>query len=98
MPDGYPAAPWRLHGSMWVTLFWLPHAGVGADDVRPAGLYGAAWVDYVEPSPLSYRELLVARPVRDGVVPRVRITDIWVDSPASRDGGRALWAIPKGLA
>ncbi len=25
------------------------------------------------------------------------ITDIWVDSPDSRDGGRALWAIPKEL-
>ena len=28
----------------------------------------------------------------------MRITDIWVDSPASRDGGRSLWAIPKELA
>ncbi len=96
--SGYPPAPWDLHGSMWVSLFWLPRAGRGVDGVRPAGLYGAAWVDYVEPSPLTYRELLVARPVRAGVLPRVRITDIWVDSPASRDGGRALWAIPKGLA
>jgi hypothetical protein len=26
------------------------------------------------------------------------ITHIWVDSEASRDGGRALWGIPKGLA
>jgi hypothetical protein len=26
------------------------------------------------------------------------ITHIWVDSPASRDGGRALWGIPKELA
>ena len=26
------------------------------------------------------------------------ITHIWVDSEASRDGGRALWAIPKDLA
>ncbi|UMG91960.1 acetoacetate decarboxylase family protein [Nocardioides sp. TF02-7] len=25
------------------------------------------------------------------------ITDIWVDSPASMAGGRALWAIPKDL-
>jgi hypothetical protein len=27
----------------------------------------------------------------------VNITDIWVDSADSRDGGRDLWAIPKGL-
>ena len=34
----------------------------------------------------------------DGPARQVRITDIWVDSPASRDGGRSLWAIPKELA
>ncbi|VXB20026.1 acetoacetate decarboxylase [Nocardioides sp. AX2bis] len=98
-PDGppYPDAPWHLHGSMWVSLFWLPRAAEGAGGVRPRGLWGAAWVDYADPSPLTYRELLVARPVRRGAAVRVEITDIWVDSPASRDGGRALWAIPKGL-
>jgi acetoacetate decarboxylase len=64
---------------------------------RPAGLYGAAFVDY-RAGTLTYRELLVARLVRDGAVPRVSITDIWVDSPASRDGARSLWAIPKDLA
>ncbi len=100
----FPQAPWRLHGTMWLSLLLLPRAGEGVDGPRPAGLWGAAWVEYVEPSPLTYRELLVARPVgrsrgaRAGVGPRVRVTDIWVDSPASRDGGRALWAIPKGLA
>jgi hypothetical protein len=30
--------------------------------------------------------------------PRVTITEIWVDSVASRDGGRELWGIPKDLA
>ncbi len=83
---------------MHVTMFWLPRAARGVDGPRPAGLYGAAWVEYAEPSPLTYRELLVARPVRVGAGVRVRITDIWVDSPASMAGGRALWAIPKGLA
>ena len=47
---------------------------------------------------LTYHELLVARLVRAGRSAHVRITDIWVDSPASRDGGRSLWAIPKHLA
>ena len=63
-----------------------------------AGVYGAAFVSYEEGSPLTYSELLVARPVstdKDGR--RVSITDIWVDSPASVAGGRELWAIPKGL-
>jgi acetoacetate decarboxylase len=36
--------------------------------------------------------------VREGAVPRINITDIWVDSTRSRDGGRSLWAIPKELA
>jgi len=37
----------------------------------------------------------VARSVSGGR--RVNITDIWVDSADSRDGGRDLWAIPKDL-
>jgi hypothetical protein len=57
-----------------------------------------AFVDYRPPGVLVYRELLMARPVRAGATPAVRITDIWVDSESSRDGGRALWAIPKELA
>jgi acetoacetate decarboxylase len=91
----YPAAPWHMVGSLWLTLFRLREP---VDELRPAGVYGAAFVSYTEGSPLAYSELLVARPVatdRDGR--RVTITDIWVDSPASVAGGRELWAIPKGL-
>jgi hypothetical protein len=91
----YPAAPWPLSGSLWLTLFRL---GAAADDRHPAGLYGAAFVAYEEPSPLTYGELLVARPLRSPHGRRVSITDIWVDSPASVAGGRELWAIPKQLA
>lgn len=80
---------------MWLSLFSVRSSGTSD---RPSGLYGAAFVDYREGGVLSYRELLVARLVRDGAMPRVSITDIWVDSRASRDGGRALWAIPKDLA
>lgn len=79
---------------MWLSLFPV-RSGTAA---RPAGLYGVAFVDYAQGGTLSYRELLVARLVRDGLVPRVRVTDIWVDSEASRDGGRSLWALPKELA
>jgi len=92
----YPAAPWHMLGSLWLTLFKVPDR---VDDLRPAGIYGAAFVSYEEGSPLTYSEFLVARPVatdKDGR--RVSITDIWVDSPASVAGGRELWAIPKGLA
>ena len=86
----YPPAPWPMHGQMWLSLFRV-RAGDHPD--RPAGVYGAALVDYEDPSLLTYGELLVARPVGR----RARITDIWVDSADSRDGGRELWAIPKHL-
>lgn len=80
---------------MWLSLFAVRSSG---RPDRPSGLYGAAFVDYGEGSPLTYHELLVARLVSPGVRPLIRITDIWVDSATSRDGGRSLWAIPKDLA
>jgi acetoacetate decarboxylase len=83
-------------GSLWLTLFKVAEP---VDELRPAGIYGAAFVSYEEGSPLTYSEFLVARPIStDRHGRRVSITDIWVDSPASVAGGRELWAIPKGLA
>ena len=95
MSAPYPPAPWHMHGSLWLSVFGL---GQDADDRHPAGRYGVALVGYEEPSPLTYGELLVARTTknRDGKG-AVTITDIWVDSPASKAGGRELWAIPKEL-
>ena len=89
----FPSPPWNLQGDLWCSLFAVR---TGTED-RPAGLYGAAFVDYREGGVLSYQELLVARLVRDGAVPRVHVTDIWVNTAPSRDGGRTLWAIPKEL-
>lgn len=94
-PAPYPAAPWQMLGSLWLTLFRVRD---DVDDLRPAGVYGAAFVSYEEGSPLTYSELLVARQVTSPEHGRrVTITDIWVDSPASVAGGRELWAIPKEL-
>ncbi len=94
-PVTYPAAPWQMVGSLWLSLFKLKD---DVDELRPAGVYGAAFVSYEEGSPLTYSELLVARPIKsDEHGRRVTITDIWVDSAASVAGGRELWAIPKGL-
>ncbi|GCD88306.1 acetoacetate decarboxylase family protein [Nocardioides sp. LS1] len=90
----YPDAPWAMVGQLWCSLF---RVNEDVDELRPAGLYGAAFVSYDDGSPLTYSELLVARPVRTGPGRRVSITDIWVDSPASMAGGRELWAIPKDL-
>ncbi|WP_310962625.1 acetoacetate decarboxylase family protein [Nocardioides terrisoli] len=94
MTDSYPPAPWHMVGQLWLSLFRVRDA---IDERRPAGTYGVAFVGYEEGSPLTYSELLVARPVKHPVK-AVSITDIWVDSPASVAGGRELWAIPKGLA
>ena len=88
----YPPAPWAMVGQLWLSLFKVR----GVAD-RPDGVYGAAFVNYEPGSPLTYSELLVARPVTSGHGRRVNITDIWVDSPASMAGGRELWAIPKDL-
>lgn len=90
----FPSPPWQLRAQAWVSLFAVRSAGAG----RPAGMYGAALVDYVEGGVLTYHELLVARLLQDGHVARLRVTDIWVDSPESMHGGRSLWAIPKELA
>lgn len=93
--SAYPPAPWHMHGSLWLSVFRL---GAAADERHPAGTYGVALVSYEEPSPLTYHELLVARTTKDHAGKgAVTITDIWVDSAASRAGGRELWAIPKEL-
>jgi len=93
--DAYPPAPWLMHGQLWATLFKVRDA---VDELRPAGVYGVAFVKYEEGSPLTYSELLVARPISSSQKGRwVSISDIWVDSPASAAGGRALWSIPKEL-
>ena len=84
---GYPPSPWSLRGQLFLSLWRLGHR-----------LVGTAFVDYQEGSELTYAELLRAAPTRVGRRLAVTISDIWVDSPASRDGGRELWAIPKGLA
>ena len=91
----FPSPPWRLHAELWLSVFVL-RSSDRSD--RPPGVYGAAFVDYTEGGVLAYHELLVARLV-DGVRSRrLSVTDIWVDSPVSREAGRSLWALPKELA
>jgi hypothetical protein len=94
-----------MHVSVWAVpvadVPALPPALAGAVRVvRCFGraFVGTAWVDYQPGGDLSYHELLCAVLTRARWRPRVTITHIWVDSEASRDGGRALWGIPKELA
>ncbi|MFD3934672.1 acetoacetate decarboxylase family protein [Streptomyces sp. NPDC058611] len=101
----YPPEPWHLAGQMYLSLWAVPRgalpplpAGVRPLTVAGRALTGAAWVRYEGDSVLRYDEVLSAVLVRDGLRPRVTITDIWVDSPPSMAGGRELWGIPKELA
>jgi hypothetical protein len=105
----YPDEPWDLHGQLFLSVFAVPRSalpplpGPLARAARPLSiggraLVGAAWVRYEPGGVLQYRELLAAVLVGERYRPRVSITEIWVDSVASRDGGRALWGIPKDLA
>ena len=100
----YPPEPWRLTGRCLVGVWLLRDAPApdapGTHVVRLFGrsVVAAAWFVYEEPSPLTYGEVMSTVLVRQGWRPRVSITRIWVDSPASLAGGRELWAIPKDLA
>ncbi|OPC79682.1 hypothetical protein B4N89_00830 [Embleya scabrispora] len=102
----HPPEPWELRGHLHLSLFAVPRRRFSAvlpTGIRPvviAGRYpvGVAWVVYEPGGVLAYRELLVVSPVREGPRPRAHISDIWVDHPVARDGGRALWGIPKEMA
>ncbi|OJF13944.1 acetoacetate decarboxylase family protein [Couchioplanes caeruleus] len=98
----YPPSPWHLRGQLHVSVFAVPRkelpalpAGIRPLTVAGRALVGAAWVVYEPGGTLHYRELLAAVLNRSL---RSTIMNIWVDSPESCEGGRALWAIPKDLA
>src|SRR5665811_1133749 len=102
----YPPSPWRLTAHAYVAVFLVPRARLPAPpstETKPITIFGrgivaTAWFVYEDPSPLTYNEVMGTLLVRKGWRPLVSITDMWVDSVASRDGGRALWGIPKELA
>ncbi len=101
----YPPQPWWLCGELSVSLWRLPKrllpavpAGLSPVLLGNAGIVGTAWVLYRAGSVLEYNELLAAVLVRRGLRFRACITHIWVDSEASRQGGRELWGIPKEKA
>ncbi len=104
----YPPAPWSLTGQLYGSIWTVPEAAFECD-LAPAfvplvnfGRIGvfAGFVDYQAGSILTYHELIA------GVVVRLKgrrryalnVTHIWVDDEASRQGGRAIWGVPKELA
>ena len=102
----YPPEPWDLRGQLHASAFLVPLADLPLDlppGCRPVrlgrkGVVGTAWVSYEPGGVLSYRELMATVLVRRGWRLLPTIVRIWVDSESSRDGGRALWGIPKELA
>lgn len=105
----YPPEPWVLRGNFAVGVFLVPlrdlpaevrtQLPVGSRPLVLAGcaVVGVAAVQYTLGGVLAYDELLVALPVVHRARLAVTIPQIWVSSPASRAGGRALWGIPKEL-
>lgn len=95
---------------MLLTVFALPRRAMppeleefAPDGVRPVvaaghALVGAALVDYAPGSVVEYDELLVSALTRRGRQLVSTLAHIWVSNQVSVDGGRELWAIPKGLA
>lgn len=104
--SSYPPEPWSLRGQLHTSAFLVPLTAVPADvppGCRPVrigryGVVGTAWVSYEPGGDLQYRELMATLLVRRGRRIMPTVTHIWVDSEPSRDGGRALWGIPKELA
>lgn len=102
----YPPEPWALQGQLQASAFLVPLASVPVDlppGCRPIrfgrnAIVGAIWVSYEPGGVLDYSELMTVLIVRQGARIMPTITHIWVDSIASRNGGRALWGIPKQLA
>jgi hypothetical protein len=103
---GYPPEPWQLRGQLHLSAFLVSPAAMPVElppGCRPVrlgrfGVVGVAWVSYEPGGVLSYDELMATLLVRHGRRLMPTITHIWVDSEASRDGGRELWGIPKQLA
>ncbi|KAB1077251.1 acetoacetate decarboxylase [Methylobacterium soli] len=105
-PDGvsYPPAPWRLHGTAYVSLWQVRASALPADwlpqDLRPVTmlgrvLVGTAFAVYEPSGDLAYNEVLAAVQVHGSGRPSLTVPFIWVDHPASIAGARAMWSIPK---
>jgi len=107
----YPPPPWRLRGIMVVSLWRIRQRDLPAELV-PKALSPQLWIGravvatafavYETGGVLSYNEFLIAvrvtavgKGTRKGMV---HVPHIWVDSPSSTAGARALWAVPKQTA
>ncbi len=105
--DTYALAPWSLQGSGYIMVFRLGPEFVSRHGFVPRDLKGAyqggpgivMYVDYTASPVGPYRELLFIPGRFDFSGKKYfSITKIYVSSPASVEGGRQNWGIPKELA
>lgn len=89
-----------MRGGAWIGLFQADRSLALPSDLAP--LLGdraviVALIRYLDGT-LRYDECIVGSLVRSGALPGVYVRQIWVDSPPSLRGGRAIWGLPKQLA
>ncbi len=107
-PTSYPPAPWRLKGCALVgpRLIAMEAAqpaiprGLRLLPVLPGMTAGGIYIaQYGSGSTLEYHELIVAAgSVYHGARIGIWVSHIYVDTPDSAAGGRAIWGLPKQLA
>ena len=103
LPAATPGAPWRVRMS---GLLWRHRPQPGAAEALPPqlqargrGVTNAGFVRYAETPVGPYAEVMGAPvSVRGGLLGRVHVPFIAVDSVPSVHAGRAHWALPKVLA
>ncbi len=88
---------------MVISVWFVPRATLAGAPPRAVTVLGrvpvaTAWVRYDPRGVLAYRAVMAALLVWHRRHLHVTVPHIWVDSPASQVGGRALWGIPKELA
>jgi hypothetical protein len=99
LPESAPGPPWDCRVT---SVFRFHKAKPGAAEVLPEVLRGsprvAVTIGALDSPVGPYREIVAAPVFVRRPLPQANVAFIAVDSEASVVGGRANWALPKGLA
>jgi hypothetical protein len=111
--EAYPKPPWRTHGSGLAIPCIVSARNVSVpDEFRVMSTAGRTlglllYLEYVDPSPMTHRELLWLSAIvrctdRAYDVPRIGpmyyVAKAYVDDGASLAAGRREWSLPRSLA